>query len=658
MGQIVQVGSVNIASLNVPQVLVQIVPPQFLYGGAQSNIGGIVGTASWGPTNSPQAFGNVTQEAQIFGPTVNRLYDLGGHAILAMAQGANFIYGVRVTDGTDVAASVVVPSTAAVAAKATFTEATTLNFLAGDSVTIGNQTFNIVTPIGVTPGNILVGANTNAGFVATMANIIASAAASIAGGPATANYVPNTTPANFSGAAGNGLTTGATYVFTALTPGVGGNSLASTYTASSVSAGSFGGSTFASGAAAIVGATATAKYTGSLGNSLKVTTSAGSAKNTFKVILSLPGYTPEVFDNIGGTGNAFWIALTAAINSGSSTVRGPSNLATFTAGVGTVLPGTSAVSYTMTGGTDGVSSITTSVLLGTDTLPRTGMYCLRQTGASKAMLADCSDSTSWAAQIAFGLDIACEMISCTPAGDTITAAATEVATAGVDSFTLSIMFGDWVYWIDATNGIPQRMSSPQSCKLGILCALSPQNSPLNKRINGIFATQRSLSGVPYSTSDLQILGASQMDVIGVNQQVGTTYFNCLFGKNTSSNPLTSGDNYTQTTYFLARSLFKIGGIYIGQVQTPDEQQQAQTSILQFLAGISVPVAQGGPGILSSLTGGQPYQVVMNSTNAALGFQGAYVKAVYGPIVLYFIFSLEGGASVIASTTPPSQNQMQ
>ena len=130
------------------------------------------------------------------------------------------------------------------AASQVFTESGTLNFLTGDTIVIGNQTFTIVSSIGSTPGNILVGADTNAGFVSTMSAIIASMAASISGSGATANYVPNTTPSNVSGAAGNGLTSGATYVFTALTPGLAGNSLVSTYTPAGTSAGSWAGATF------------------------------------------------------------------------------------------------------------------------------------------------------------------------------------------------------------------------------------------------------------------------------------------------------------------------------------------------------------------------------------------------------------------------------
>lgn len=647
MGQIVTLGSTNVASLNVPQVLVQVVPPQVLFGGVATNVGGLVGTACWGPVNSPQAAGNTAQFAQVFGPTVNRLYDMGGHAQLAYAQGASFLYGVRVTDGTDVASSIAIASTAAVKASTTFTESTTKDFLATDTMTIGNQTFQFVSSIGSAPGNILVQANTNAGFALAMAAIIASMAASISGGPATATYVPNTTPSNVSGsiASGNGLTTAQTVIFTALAGGTAGNSLSTTYTATGgTSAGSFTSTTMAGGAAAIVGVTITAKYTGSLGNNLFATLSSGSKANTFKVVISMKGFSPEVFDNIAGTGNALWLAIAAAINNGNSTVRGPSNLAIASAGVGTAAPASAATTFALTGGTDGATTITTSVLVGTDVVPRTGMYCLRNTAVSKAMICDLSDSTSFSTQLALASDIACEFIMCTAAGDTISNADTELQTAGIDDFNVSCLFGDWVYFLDSLNGVPMRLISPQSCKLGILCALSPEESALNKEIKGIIGTQRSLSGIPYSTSDLQILGSSGMDAIGQNAEVGTTYFACMFGKNTSSNQVTQDDSYTQLTYFIARSLLKIGAPYIGQTQTPKERRQAKISINSFLANLEF------LDIIGNADGTQPYQTTLDDTNnpqsmVAIGFQFAYVAVQYFGIVRYFVFNLEGGSSV-------------
>ncbi|MGC8045139.1 phage tail protein, partial [Salmonella enterica] len=85
-------------------------------------------------------------------------------------------------------------------------------------------------------------------------------------------------------------------------------------------------------------------------------------------------------------------------------------------------------------GTDGATTITSSVLLGQDTIPRKGMYALRNTYTSIALLADCDDSTSWTTQVAFGMFEGIYMIGVGPAGDTIANAVSAKATAGIDSY--------------------------------------------------------------------------------------------------------------------------------------------------------------------------------------------------------------------------------
>lgn len=120
-------------------------------------------------------------------------------------------------------------------AQTVFTQNSTNNLLATDTFEVGNSTFTIVASIGSTAGNILKGAN----WLATLTNIINSLAASISGSGATANYVPLATPANVYGELGTNTVT-----FYDITPGSAGDSLASVYTASGTSGGSFTGSTF------------------------------------------------------------------------------------------------------------------------------------------------------------------------------------------------------------------------------------------------------------------------------------------------------------------------------------------------------------------------------------------------------------------------------
>ena len=105
-----QLGNVNTTSLIVPDLYVQIVPPQNLVlNGVPTNVIGVVGTASWGPVNQPAIVASMADYARLFGPVVARKYDMGTHVATAIQQGAQNFRCIRVTDGTDTAAYSVIP---------------------------------------------------------------------------------------------------------------------------------------------------------------------------------------------------------------------------------------------------------------------------------------------------------------------------------------------------------------------------------------------------------------------------------------------------------------------------------------------------------------------------------------------------------------------
>ncbi|KAF1009484.1 MAG: hypothetical protein GAK28_00122 [Luteibacter sp.] len=422
MTQIVQQGAINTTALIVPDLYVQIVPPQTSQlNGVPTNVLGIVGTATWGPVNAPTVFGNMADFARQFGALQNRKYDLGTAVAIAVQQGANNIVGVRVTDGTDTAASVALST---------------------------NITF-------------------------------------------------------------------------------------------------------------------TSKYTGTLGNSASVQIATGSAANSWKAIVSMPGQVAEVFDNITGTGAAFWSNLAAAINNGQYGLRGPSNMIVATAGAGTTAP--SASTNALTGGTDGATTINAAVLVGVDTSPRKGMYALRGAGASVAMLADVDDLTTWTTQVAYGLSEGTYMICTGPAGDTIANAVTTRAAVGVDSYAFKPIFGDYCYWADPVNGVT-RLVSPQAFCAGRLANLAPQHSSLNKALYGIVGTQKTSQNLTYSVAELQTLISAGWDVI-TNPVPGGNYFGMRVGHNGSSNPATQGDNYTRMTNYIASTIGAAMGKFVGRLQT-------------------------------------------------------------------------------------------
>jgi hypothetical protein len=110
---IVQQGSINTTALVVPDLYVQIVPPQnLLLNGVPTDIVGVVGSASWGPVGQPVIVATMSDYASAFGPLVARPYDMGTQVATAVQQGAQNFRCVRATDGTDTAASLTLPGTA------------------------------------------------------------------------------------------------------------------------------------------------------------------------------------------------------------------------------------------------------------------------------------------------------------------------------------------------------------------------------------------------------------------------------------------------------------------------------------------------------------------------------------------------------------------
>lgn len=410
----------------------------------------------------------------------------------------------------------------------------------------------------------------------------------------------------------------------------------------------------ASAAIQTTGLTATAKYTGTLGNKVQVAIAVGSAASSWKATVTLPGLVPEVFDNLaaGLSGNAVWVAIANAINLGVSGLRGPSQLIVATAGALTAAP--TAGTVTLASGTDGVATITGSVLIGQDTVPRKGMYALRSTGVSVAMLADGDDSTIWTTEVAFGLSEGVYMILTGPAGDTIANAATAKATAAIDSYAFKLLHGDWCYFNDTVNN-QVRLISPQGFAAGRLSALSPEQSSLNKPLYGIVATQKSSQNLVYSAAELQTLAQAGIDVITNPIPAGNS-FGVRIGCNGSSNQVINGDNYTRLTNYIAYTLNAGMGLYIGRLQSPAVRASAMGTINAFLAAMQ---QQGMIGDVTDVSK-QAFSVQLDNTNnpisrVALGYMQIDVRVTYLSIITKLLINVEGGQSVrITTATIPAQ----
>ena len=520
---IVQQGSINTTALVVPDLYVQIVPPQNLVlNGVPTNVLGVVGTASWGPANQPVILATMADYARAFGPIVPRKYDMGTPVATAVQQGASNFRCVRVTDGTDVAAS-----------------------------------YALFYASGAFPLELI------------------------------------------------------------------------------------------------------ARYTGSLGNSIGIVLSAGSQAGTWRLTLTMPGITPEVFDNVGApTPAAFWANLASALNSGSSALRGPSQLVVASVGTATTTAPQTLAGQTLFGGSDGAVGITSATLVGSDVLPRTGMYALRGQGCSLGMLADADDPTQYTTQAAFSQSEGLYMIATGPSGDTTANAVSTKQAAGLDCYGVKLMFGDWVYWNDQVNSTV-RLVSPQGFAAGRLANLSPEQSSLNKPLYGVVGTQK--SGTPgsgqtttYSSAELAQLLGNGIDVLA-NPQPGGNFWGVRGGHNSSSNAAVNGDNYTRLTNYIANTLASGMGQYVGQVINANLFRRIRSTQLSFLQNLQ------SQGILGSTDGSIPFNVICDTSNnpnsrTSLGYVQSDAQIQYQAINEKFIVNMEGGQTVQVSrqTLPAGQ----
>ncbi|WP_238180452.1 phage tail sheath C-terminal domain-containing protein, partial [Methylobacterium haplocladii] len=340
-------------------------------------------------------------------------------------------------------------------------------------------------------------------------------------------------------------------------------------------------------------------------------------------------------------------ALASAINNGQSISRGASQIVVAAAGVGTTAP-TQNTKVTLAGGTDGASGVTAQTLVGTDTTPRSGMFALRSVGCSVAALCDCTDDTTNATQIAFGLSEGVLMIGVGTPGESLTTAVSARNDGGIDSYAFERLVGDWILFYDEANGL-NRYVSPQAFELGKLVNLAPQFTTLNKPMQGIIGTQRSATGATYSDAELQLLGSNGLSLICNPIPAGKVFGN-RFGRNTSSNVGIHQVAYTRLTNYIAKTLDAGMGKYVGELQSrqADDSTRARASatLNAFLGSL-----QGEKMI-------DDFQVICDLSNnpvnrIAAGYLKAAVKVVYLAVVEYFLIDIEGGQTVQITRT---QNQ--
>lgn len=403
----------------------------------------------------------------------------------------------------------------------------------------------------------------------------------------------------------------------------------------------------------VAGLTVTAKYTGTVGNNISAAVTTGTANSTYKLTITRSGYTPEVFDNIAGTGNTLWLNMAGAVNNGQNGVRGPSAIVTATAGASTSTPNTSTT-YTLAGGADGTAGVTDTTLLGADGISRTGMYSLRGSNASNFALLDHTTSSAWPSILAFGEQIGAYGHVAPAAGTSAANTLSALQTAGVDGYGLKVMVGDWVYVYDSTNG-QQRMLSPATISAAKSAALIPPQATLNQRMGSVIGTQRSATQIPYSTAEIAAIYADRLDVIA-NPSPGGAYYSCRTGVNCASNTLERDDTFTKMNNYLAFSLAQSAmGSVVGKPQTADLRREVKNALDAFLLD---QFNLGWIGDPNNPTAKGAFSVVCDATNnstsrVALGYLQADVSVRLLNTVRFFIINMQANGAVSITSSGPS-----
>ncbi|MFT8335404.1 MAG: phage tail protein [Acetobacter orientalis] len=380
----------------------------------------------------------------------------------------------------------------------------------------------------------------------------------------------------------------------------------------------------------LAGVTLTARYTGSAGNAITATLTQGAIITTKYTLTT----SHAVLGSRSYTGTA-WADIAKAVAADTS--------ALVVATVPDTAPALAAATVTLSSGTDGTAP-KAEQFIGTDGTTRTGMYALRNQKCALGVLHGLTDNTTWTVQKAFGLQEGLYMICAGPSGDTITNAVSMKAAAGLDSYGVKLMFGDWLWWDDDTNGV--MLVSPQAFVAGRFGGLSPEQSSLNKQLEGVIGSQKaglvsSGTAQTYSDAELGALFENGIDVI-CNPAPGGSYWAVRGGINTSSSDTTNDDTYPRLTNYIANTINSGMGAFVGYVINATLFGDIRATLLGTLSNMVT------AGILENTAS---YTVVCDASNnpqarTDLGYVQADVKVRYQGINRFFIVNLQGGSSVV------------
>lgn len=644
-------GQVNLLGLTNPGVIVDIVPPTPFVGGVPTNIEALVGVGSWGPVNTVAAFSD--PDSCPYGPPQVRFADIATHVAAGCQMGGAIAFrGVRVTDGMDAAASATVQAAAGtLTARYTGTRGNQIGVTFQPTAAPGAYAAVVSFPgraaerfEGIHQGVQSLTVTPGTGYTSVPA--IAMTAPQKAGGvqataSASLKVVTAAVAAGGSGyAVGNTITLSNGVVLTVASVTSGAVAMATITIAGSLATGATPANPVAQVSTNASGTGATFNLTWGLGPATLVSGSGYTAGPTLTMIGG------------GGTGGSyvpvasFWAALAYAINNGTPQ-RGRSNYVVFTPGTSTAAP-TLNTPVVLSGGTDGATGVGTAQLVGIDTVPRTGMYALRGSGMDTFALCDCTDTAPWSAMAALGISENAYPLVATPSGDTIANAVATRINSGIDDGWLKIIVGDWPTFYDQVNG--SRLVSPTAIAQGLFGNLSPEQSPINKPLLAVTATQTSQTGVLTSDAEESVAQTGGVDFIGRSAALGQTFFSFMTGRNASSNTAGNGDEYVRLTNFIAKSLQGAAArSIVGKLQSiradDPTRIRAKAILDSFFQDMKNPsFGSDGYGMIDE------FAVVCDLTNntptsIARGYLFAFCAVRYLNVVRYFVIKLAGGGNV-------------
>ena len=592
-----------------PGLYVQILPPPPSVAGVPTNVGGLAGSATWGPINTPLICGSPNDVTRQFGPVaanpaipgipaattdaVANPFDLNSAAQLAFAQasrsGGLALWCFRAVDGANVILSTTplghVPVTGAFPA-------------AYQMDNVADSTHN------------------------TFASGITSARFSYLSLLDTSTDLGGYLVALYYGTLGNGIKV----------------SIA---------------------ASAVTGLTVILAPPGGVGLSAEV---YSGLPNTSGFWVALQNALANGISGVRGPSLLCRLILPSQTISGSSYTVQTNSSAAPAILAATALSG--GVDGTGTLGTYATTASLAGQILGSNAVyPATGLYTLSGLNPPVAAFTvagfgdnNYGDYTAigtimpniadpMAAQFCTGLALADDTNT--------TAAVTDIGTIASTDWEL-VIGKDHVYFNDGVHGSRLMPCSP--AMVGSICALPPQADPLNTTVKGTQGTYRTNSaGQPSPYSNAEIGLCQNNGILLITQPIpggNTLGFGTGVNASISTNPITGAVQYASLTNFLAKSLAAAFGVWCGKNQGPNDPDPTRQGVFSALTNF----LQNQ--LTASAIAAFTVQCDKNNnpaTSVALHYLYASCSATYYASVWWFILSFTGGSNVNIQISPGSQN---